>query len=437
MIRGTARSLLCCLGVAVGGCSSAAHSLWDEAPNGAGAAMRGSGGSSGASSGGASSSAGAPGANVAGTSAAGGSPGGAKGEAGSAGTAGPVPPVAGTGSGDPAPTRQKLEPADGHTLLFVGQDSSEIDSYAQAFGMPAGVMLYTNVWDGLGVLQPSDFGGYGWSDLGHWTGRSEPFALQVGLDLDHGQNCGSCGGCTRAGTLEQLAQGTPERVALVRAIVDALRDSGRPVLLRVGYEFDAEICPGGFGKYPMQAYRDAFKRVRAIVNEEHADRIALVWNAWAFQARDPGKAVGVAPWGWYPGDDAVDWVGLSVFPGYAAGDPTEQYQADKRRQLSEFAKQHGKPLMIAESTPRARFAPQLGEQAWNGWYQGVFDYVQQSDAKAFCYINMNWEAFSQWSGRGWGDTRVQGSPVAEKWRAALDDQRFVQSSSQLYQELGL
>jgi beta-mannanase len=224
---------------------------------------------------------------------------------------------------------------------------------------------------------------------------------------------------------------------MVHAIVKALRDSGRPVLLRVGYEFDAEICPGGYGKYPMAAYQQAFKRVHDIVSEEHADRVALVWNAWAFQARDPGKAVGVAPWGWYPGDDAVDWIGISVFPGFAAGDITEQFQTDKRRQLAEFAKQHGKPLMIAESTPRARFAPALGDVAWNGWYSGVFDYIQQSDAKAFSYINMNWEALPMWHGQGWGDTRVQGSPVAQKWQAALSSDRFVTSSSQLYQELGL
>lgn len=440
MIRGASRTLgyLASAALGLGGCSPDTESLWNDSAvtGGAGSPPSAAGSSARSGAGGRSNPA-----DSGGTSPSSGAPPGGSASSDTAGTAsgGVATTQGGSTHTDPPGThpRQKLEPQDGHTLLFVGQDSGEIDDYAKAFGMPAGVMLYTNVWDGLGVLSASDFGGYGWSDLSRWQSRPEQFALQVGMDLDHGQNCGNCGNCTRAGFLEQLAQGDGARVGLVHAIVKALRDTGRPVLLRVGYEFDGEICPGGFGKYPMAAYQQAFKRVHDIVQDEHADRIALVWNAWAFQARDPGKAVGVAPWGWYPGDDVVDWIGLSVFPGFAAGDITEQYQTDKRRQLAEFAKQHGKPLMIAESTPRARFAPALGDAAWNGWYSGVFDYIEQSDAKAFSYINMNWEALPMWHGQGWGDTRVQGSAVAQKWQAALSGAHFITSSPGLYQELGL
>lgn len=433
MIRGAARGLVSSLSLALSACSGPTTSLWSEAGGAASepsampsaGAATSNGGSSATPTAGSSATAGALGASA--TTANGGTSSAGEANTQSAGSSATDPP---------ARTRQKLEPAAGKTLLFIGQDTSEIESYANAFGMPAGVMLYSNVWDGLGVLSASDFGGYGQSDLGHWRGKSEAFAVQVGLDLDHGQNCGSCGGCTRAGYLEQLAQGDAARVAVVRAIITALRDSGRPVFLRVGYEFDAEICPGGFGKYPMAAYQQAFKRVRSIITEEHADKIALVWNAWAFQARDPGQAIGVAAWGWYPGDDVVDWIGLSVFPGASAGDVTEQYQADKRRQFVDFAKRHGKPLMIAEATPRARFQPAMGEAAWSGWYAGVFDYIAQNDVKAFCYINMNWEALGQWHGRGWGDSRVQGTALASKWQSALGNARFLQAGSGLYQELG-
>lgn len=428
MIRGAARSLLAALGLLALGCSE--QSLADQTSPTPGATTAGmpgldvpptSGGQAGASQPGVGGSAG-------GSSTSGGS--GMSGGAGDAASAG-------SSSNPPIRARQRLEPPDGKTLLFVGQDTSEIESYAAALGMPAGVMLYSNIWDGLGVLSPSDFGGYGWSDLGHWKGRSEKLVLQVGLDLDHGQNCGSCGGCTRAGFLEQLAAGDDARVGMVRALAEALRDSGRPVLLRVGYEFDAEICPGGFGKYPTEPYKQAFRRMRQILNEAGAENVALVWNAWAFQSRDPGAAVGVPPWGWYPGDDVVDWIGVSVFPGFAEGDPSEQHQADKRRQLAQFAENHGKPLMIAESTPRARFAPHKGAEAWNGWFSGVFEYIDQSQVKAFCYINMNWESLGMWAGRGWGDTRVQGSAVTSQWQAAIGDERFLKSSDGLYQELGL
>lgn len=444
MIRGAARGLLSSLLLAwTSACSPSGQSLWDDAEAasggrtaaaGTGTVMPPSEGRGGASAG---TSGGMP--PLAGTDAGGASAGQATGgaSADAGGSQGGRPMGEAGSSTVPPRARQKLEPKDGKTLLLVGQDTSEIQSYASAFGTPSGVMLYSNVWDGLGVLQPSDFGGYGQSNLPFWREQPTPFVLQIGLDLDAAQNCGTCGSCSRAGYLEQLARGDAPRVALVTAIVEALRDTGRPVLLRVGYEFDAEICPGGFGKYPMPAYQQAFKRVREIVKSARAERIALVWNAWAFQSRDPSKAVGVAPWGWYPGDDVVDWIGVSVFPGFSAGDVSEQYQADKRRQLADFARKHGKPLMIAEATPRARYAPQKGAAAWDGWYQGVFDYIEQNDVKAFSYINMNWEALGMWTGRGWGDTRVQGTPLADQWRSETRKPRFLEAGEDLYQELGL
>ncbi len=329
----------------------------------------------------------------------------------------------------------KFEPEAGKTLLFVGQDTGEISAYADALGFPAGVMLYSNVWDGLGILQGTDFGGYGWSDLPHWSGESAPFALQIGLDLDYGQNCGSCQGCVRAGHLEALAAGESNVVGVVGQIADALKALARPVLLRIGYEFDAEICPGGYGKYPYTAYQQAFRRVVEILQQHGADNVASVWSAWAFQSRDPSAQAGVSPWSWYPGDDCVDWIGLSVFPGVSSNDPNDGYQADKRRQMAEFARAHHKPLMIGESSPRARFAPALGASAWDGWFQGVFDYIDENDVKAFSYINMNWEALPMWSGRGWGDTRIQGSPIENQWQAAIDAERFLVSDADLYAEM--
>ncbi len=359
-----------------------------------------------------------------------------------AGGAGPgvsAPAVGGSsgsaGVGGQSP-RSKFEPEAGQTLLFIGQDTNEIESYRDALGLPAGVMLYSNVWDGYGVLQGSDFGGYGWSDLPHWHNDAAPFAVQIGLDLDYGQNCGSCQNCARAGHLEALAAAESGVVSVVGQIAEQLKALARPVLLRVGYEFDGEICPGGYGKYPYTAYQQAFRRVVEVMQQHGADNVAFVWSAWAFQSRDPSANAGVSPWDWYPGDDYVDWVGLSVFPGTSSSDPNEGYQADKRRQMAQFASNHHKPLMIGESAPRARFAPALGAVAWNGWFQGVFDYIEENDVKAFSYINMNWEALSMWTGRGWGDTRVQGSPIASQWQDAIASERFLQSSDELYGAMG-
>lgn len=331
-------------------------------------------------------------------------------------------------------TRAKHEPEMGKTLLLIGQDTQEIESYASAFGHPGGVMLYTNVWDGLGVLTPSDFGGLGESNEQHWSTSEQPLALQVGLDLDARLDCGSCGSCRRAGHLEALANGGANESSMVGALADRFKASARPVFLRVGYEFDAEICPGGFGKYPSDAYREAFARVATIMRERGADNVALVWNAWAYQARDPAAVAAVAPWQWYPGDELVDWVALSAFPGN--NEATEREQQDKRRQLAQFARLHQKPLMIAESTPRVGFAPSQGASAWNGWYSALLQYVEENDVKALSYINMDWEALPGWSGQGWGDTRIQNSPLAMMWASAIASDRWLLSTTNLYRELG-
>ena len=301
------------------------------------------------------------------------------------------------GSGSVAPIG-KLEPAAGKTLLVIGQDTASIEEYAEQVGpMPQGVMLYSNIRDLAGLSYPTDFGA-GQNNLQHWQTRAPGVALQIGLNL--------------VDSLDGLGQGQMD--LNVDTLGELLRDCGHPVFLRVGYEFDS-----AWAGYEPNAFQKAYRRIVDGVRAKGADNVAFVWHSWGFQHSFGQASVAT----WYPGDSYVDWVGVSLFPGWDA--VSTQAAIGARSEIAAFAKQHQKPFMIAEAGPRQAFEPSRGADAWSGWYQGVFDFIAQHDVKMFSYINANWDAQPLWAGQGWGDTRVQTNAyVLERWRAELAKPRF-------------
>ena len=77
---------------------------------------------------------------------------------------------------------------------------------------------------------------------------------------------------------------------------------------------------------------------------------------------------------WYPGDEYVDWMGLSYFVQEAdcGGPPFDELLA--------FAREHGKPVLVAEATPRryktgeltfsfdgANPKPKTADEIWTEW----------------------------------------------------------------------
>jgi len=76
---------------------------------------------------------------------------------------------------------------------------------------------------------------------------------------------------------------------------------GTPVFLRFGGEMNGNWTP--WGRDPL-AYRRAFRLVHAVVNR-HADNVALVWAPGAVPTYNLDL--------YYPGDDVVDWVGISLY----------------------------------------------------------------------------------------------------------------------------
>jgi hypothetical protein len=296
----------------------------------------------------------------------------------------------------------------GKTLLAIGQDTGEIESYGQTLGTPGGVMLYTNIADLAGFGAEVNFG-TGAQSLQHWASKPDELVIQLGVSLKKAVGGDACASDHLAEINSQALDGQISSMAV------ELSALGRPVLLRFGYEFDNQACH----RYEPSAYAQAFRHFAQLLRTLGARNVQLVWHAWAEAPLD------ISPW--YPGDDVVDLVGVSMFP---LGELPGKVDA-----VAAFAEQHHKPLIIAEAAPQTAHPPS-DAASWNGWYAGLFDFVAQHDVRVLSYINQNWNAQSVWASQGvWGDSRIQGSAVEAQWRAALAAPRFLESSSSLYASL--
>jgi hypothetical protein len=281
--------------------------------------------------------------------------------------------------------RHAFVPQDGKCLLVVGQDNPAFDAYVKATGVvPGGVMVYTSVHRVEGL-----------DGFDRLLRKYPNCAFQIGLYM--------------VGSLDKVAGG--ELDGNVRRLGKWIKSSRRPVYLRVGYEFDLPA-----NGYEPEKYVEAFRHVRDKLDDQGVTNVAYVWHSFAAGSARIDD--------WYPGDDYVDWVAVSLF-----GRPNGQ-----TARVAEFARQHGKPLMIAEATPRG-LGTRRGRESWDGWFAPCFGFIDKYHVKAFCYVDWDWESQPMFRGQGWGDCRIEANGLVKaRWLETTGS--FLKSSGGLYEELG-
>lgn len=362
-------------------------------------------------------------------------------------------------SNAPSGNASYLAPVDGRTLMIVGQDLLSVSQYVGTNGMPtpAGVTTYVAFYEILnnsgangivnGALgfntsdQPNhvdvDWGG---GPLNAYNaGVGFPHAtLQIGLNIAEGNNGNIwCGGC-----LAQLAGGG--RDAEINQLADFfLAMPNTAVYLRIGYEFDGRWNDGYQNR---QTYQAAYRRIVDVLRARGVRNVAYVWQSCASPIDDQLDGGFENINDWYPGDNYVDWVGLSWFllpeeqPSVGGAPATQRQLADD---VLAFARARGKAVMIAEATAQGYDINALtnrnissvwdgqagaGQQnlsadgLWNAWFAPFFDYIysNQDVIKAVSYINADWDNQGSWGPpypEGyWGDTRVQGNgTIRNRW----------------------
>ncbi len=293
----------------------------------------------------------------------------------------------------------KFVPPEGKVLCFAGQNVDSVNDYVKTAGIvPAGFMTYTSIQNADSLKEPADFGA-GINDAEYLVKKYKNTALQIGLYM--------------VDALDDIINGTYNDN--IDAIGDWLKNSNRPVYLRIGYEFD-----GPHNNYEPEKYIKAYHYIVDRLRSKGVDNVAYVWHSYASKISRPLLD-------WYPGDDYVDWFGISFF---------SQTDENDFNPVINLAKERNKPLMIAESSP-AEIGTKQGDMCWALWFQRYFDFIAKYNIKCFCYINIDWDKYTAFKELRWGNCLLGGSKeVKTRWKNEVKQDKYLQSSKELFDLIG-
>lgn len=340
-------------------------------------------------------------------------------------------------------------------LLIIGQDLDAIRGYmgSDCCPRPDGLTAYVDFYD---ILKEDDFGGLGIDADGKevdfeldWNAgpvsayrTATEFGidgLAIGLSITENEHPGG---------LQRLVDGEFDEEVHQLARFFSMIDG--PIYLRIGYEFDGAWNQGYEN---TRRYIAAWRRIVDILRADGADNVVTVWQTGASVADDViDQGHEKISW-WYPGDDYVDWMGFSWFMN-----PREMIEVPFNfdpgtplllaEELLAFAREHGKPVMIAEASPQAMDLnenfmahhspiwdgePATGrvdmsnDEIWDYWFAPLFQLMNdhRDIIHILAYINVDWDSQAMWgppyASGFWGDSRLEvNADLAARFSAAID-----------------
>ncbi|MFY0675136.1 MAG: hypothetical protein JXQ87_17205 [Bacteroidia bacterium] len=305
----------------------------------------------------------------------------------------------------------KFVPPKGKTLLIMGQTLEDIDDYMGSFAdesIPGGWSAYWGVTEFKGITSKHTNPNKSSHNHQSLVDRFPNTVLQSGMWM--------------VGTWDvakKTANGTYDDV--LKQYFDWAKGINRPIYLRIGYEFD-----GPHNELEPAEYVAAYKHIVDLANDEGVTNIAFVWHSYIFR---PYQGNALADY--YPGDEYVDWVGLSLF-GLLYADADLMNYGDA---VMEFAKTHKKPVMVAEASPTEGIDPTSNE-AWSTWFVNFFSICYEKNIKAISFINANWQIYD-FEGVYWKDARLTNNEkIAKAWFFETNKDRYLKQSPELFEILG-
>ncbi len=341
--------------------------------------------------------------------------------------------------------------------LIIGQDLSAVRGYmaSDCCVQPDGLTAYLDFYD---LLTPGDFGGLGIDadgeqldfELSWGAGPNSAYLtatdfgvrdIAIGLSITENEHPGG---------LQRIADGEHDEEIRQLARFASMVE-GR-VYLRIGYEFDGAW---NHGYWNPELYIAAYRRIVDVLRETGVDNVEYVLQASAAGVDEiiDGRHEDISVW--YPGDEYVDWLGLSWFmhPDEQSIVPQADFTPLTPGQLSDevvqLARGKGKPVMIAEASPQAmdlneNFTahhsplwdgepasdqrPITDEEIWHYWFAPLFAYMEENRdvIDALAYINVDWDSQPMWgppyASGFWGDTRLETNPeIARRFNEAVTD----------------
>ena len=310
--------------------------------------------------------------------------------------------------------QSKFVPPAGKTLLIIGQDLQPIDEYMDIFSdrpVPGGWMAYWGItgMNGVDRMNAEDIARqFGQQNQQKLVDAYPDTVLQSGLWM-----------VGMWDVLKNASQGKYNTV--IRQFSAWAKSVDRPVYLRIGYEFDGE-----HNQLAPDDYVKAYRLIVDIIRAEGADNVAFVWHSYAAPTYQDHPLSA-----WYPGDDYVDWVGISLF-----GHMYSPELSKEAEEVFDFAKTHRKPVMIAEASP-INGIDKGNTDVWDTWFVNLLSLAYNRNVKAISYINANWPSYPGFSSLSWKDARLQNNQqVADAWFEETGKERYLQQSPGLYRQLG-
>lgn len=362
---------------------------------------------------------------------------------------------------------QKFVPPVGKQLLIIGQDLEAVKNYSSTkkYPSPGGHTVYVSLYGINSAAGPYPFGGLGEDRDGKpvaavdWgaglvsahTAAFDPLyknsVLVIGLSLNEGSK-----------KIEGLIKGDFD--AEIERLAKFINKLNKPVYLRIGYEFEGAWNPSY--KDP-ETYKAAFRRVVEGLRKQGVINFATVWQTSASPIDDIIENKREKIEDWYPGDDVVDWMGLSWFLNplvKSSTSPIKTTQGELAEELLDLARKHNKPVMIAESAPQGFDIKMLtkrnitgildgpageglhqlkAKQIWKQWYEPFFRFIDKNKEliKAVAYINTHWDKQSMWgspyNGGYWGNSQVQDNPyISKQWKEKINKKNWLHGDNILF-----
>ena len=213
----------------------------------------------------------------------------------------------------------------------------------------------------------------------------------------------------------------------------------RPVLLRIGYEFD-----GPWNGYEPEAYKGAFKYIRRFLDTAGVKNVAYVWQSFGYASYETLKAYFPLPDEGY--GEYVDWIGYSYFTNMSAAPGVNELK---------FARENGLKAIIAEVTPHSGVCTRQYDIERDGdqikeWMDKFFTHLDSNKdvVRAFSYINARWNDTSyapMWSAEQthncagfFADSNARlndNDDIAKYWGEKVSSPAFLNKERDLYQKL--
>ena len=306
----------------------------------------------------------------------------------------------------------KFVPRNGKILLLMGQTAEAISEYMHEFPdqkKPSGWSSYWGVSEFKGFMKPYKNG----------AGNTQHHQMIV----DTFPNAVVQSAMWMVGKwniAENAGEGMYDEV--IKKFSAWAKNANRPIFLRIGYEFD-----GPHNELEPEEFVKAYKRIVDLIRSEGAHNVAFVWHSYASK---PYKNLPLSAW--YPGDSYVDWAAISVFGHAYNGIDFGPYC----EHVLNFAKQHKKPVMIAESNPIYGIVNENTE-VWDEWFVNYFSFIHRKNIKAISFINENWANMNIEGISEWRDSRLYNNDIISKaWFKETANDCYLAESSELFGELG-